>query len=86
LPTSDQIYKNPEIRNRIDSILSAVVDTGGDLKLADDAEMRLTVQKRMKLAGAWWSPENAEHMLAHKVCRSNGEWNSYWNTNYRYAA
>lgn len=33
---------HPEIRNRIASLLSAVDDTAGDLKLADDAEMRLT--------------------------------------------
>ncbi|WP_300087684.1 hypothetical protein [Rhodoferax sp.] len=33
---------HPEIRNRIASLLSAVDDTAGDLKLADDAELRLT--------------------------------------------
>ena len=44
------------------------------------------VQKRMKLPGAWWSPENAEHMLALRVCRANCEWQSYWSTHYRYAA
>ena len=47
---------------------------------------RYIVQKRMKLPGAWWSPENAEHMLALRVCRANGEWSSYWSTRYRYAA
>ena len=33
---------HPQIRNRIASLLSAVDDTAGDLKLADDAELRLT--------------------------------------------
>ena len=47
---------------------------------------RYIVQKRMKLPGAWWSPENAEHMLALRVCRANGEWQAYWATHYRYAA
>ena len=30
-------------------------------------------------------PENAEHMLALRVSRLNGEWHSYWATNYLYA-
>lgn len=47
---------------------------------------RYLVQKRMKLPGAWWSPQNAEHMLALRVCRANNEWRSYWSTHYRYAA
>jgi hypothetical protein len=46
---------------------------------------RYIVQKRMKLPGAWWSPENAEHMLALIVCRANSEYNSYWSTHYRCA-
>jgi hypothetical protein len=33
---------HPEIRDHIASLLCAVDDTGGDLKLADDAVMRLT--------------------------------------------
>lgn len=33
---------HPQIRNRIASLLAAVDDTAGDLKLADDAELRLT--------------------------------------------
>lgn len=47
---------------------------------------RYIVQRRMKLPGAWWTPENAEHMLALRVCRANQEWNGYWSTHYRYAA
>ena len=33
-----------------------------------------------------WTPENAEHMLALRVSRLNGEWQSYWATNYLYAS
>ena len=33
---------HPQICNRIASLLAAVDDTAGDLKLADDAELRLT--------------------------------------------
>ena len=47
---------------------------------------RYIVQKRLKLPGAWWTPANAENMLALRVNRANGEWQGYWATNYRYAA
>lgn len=46
---------------------------------------RYLVQKRLKLPGSWWTPENAEHMLVLGVSRHNGEWQSYWSTNYLYA-
>lgn len=37
---------NPHLKNRIASLLSAVVDAAGDLKLADAAEMRLIEEIR----------------------------------------
>ncbi len=39
---------------------------------------RSVVQARLKLSGAWWRAENAEKMLALRVTRANGEWQSYW--------
>ena len=39
---------------------------------------RVVVQRRMKISGAWWSPEQAEKMLALEECRANGEWEDYW--------
>jgi hypothetical protein len=36
------------------------------------------VQARLKITGAWWKVENAEKMLALRVNRANGDWNSYW--------
>ena len=36
---------NPQIRNRIASLLAVVQDASGDLKLADAAEMRLIEEK-----------------------------------------
>lgn len=39
---------------------------------------RSVVQARLKKSGAWWLKENAEKMLALRVCRANGEWKSYW--------
>jgi hypothetical protein len=37
---------NPQIKNRIASLLGVVQDAGGDLKLADAAEMRLIEEIR----------------------------------------
>lgn len=39
---------------------------------------RYVVQQRLKLAGAWWSVDRAEKMLALSVRRANGQWESYW--------
>lgn len=39
---------------------------------------RSVLQARLKLSGAWWRQENAEKMLALRVARANGEWQSYW--------
>lgn len=47
---------------------------------------RYLIQKRLKLPGSWWLAANAENMLALRVCRANREWNSYWATEYHYAA
>jgi len=39
---------------------------------------RYVAQKRLKLPGAWWRVENAEHMLALRINRLNGDWEAYW--------
>jgi hypothetical protein len=39
---------------------------------------RSVIQARLKLSGAWWKEENAEHMLALRTLRASGEWQSYW--------
>jgi len=36
---------------------------------------RYVIQKRLKIAGAWWLEENAEIMLAIRVNRANNAWN-----------
>lgn len=41
---------------------------------------RYVIQKRLKLPGAWWKPENAQTMLNLRVARANGRWNHYWDT------
>lgn len=39
---------------------------------------RYVIQDRLKLSGAWWKEKNAEHMLALRIIRENGEWDKYW--------
>jgi len=39
---------------------------------------RYVIQKRLKIAGAWWKERNAEKMLALRVCRANNDWDQYW--------
>ena len=39
---------------------------------------RYVAQKRLKLPGAWWRVEHAEHMLALRINRLNGDWVDYW--------
>ena len=39
---------------------------------------RTIPQKRMKLPGAWWDPDNINPMLALRATRANGWWNEYW--------
>jgi hypothetical protein len=39
---------------------------------------RYVAQKRLKLPGAWWLIEHAEHMLALRINRLNGDWEAYW--------
>lgn len=39
---------------------------------------RYVIQKRLKIAGAWWLEKNADKMLALRVRRENKEWDTYW--------
>jgi hypothetical protein len=39
---------------------------------------RYVIQKRLKLPGAWWTPDNAQTMLNLRVTRANGGWHRYW--------
>lgn len=40
---------------------------------------RYIVQKRLKLPGAWWTPNNAQALLNLRCLRANHRWNDYWN-------
>jgi hypothetical protein len=39
---------------------------------------RYVIQKRLKLSGAWWKADHAQHLLALRTCRANQQWDSYW--------
>jgi len=39
---------------------------------------RYVLQKRLKLAGAWWSIEHAKNMINLRTCRANDLWDDYW--------
>ena len=39
---------------------------------------RYVIQGRLKLAGSWWTIENAKAMLALRICRTNQSWDAYW--------
>jgi len=47
---------------------------------------RYVVQHRLKLSGAWWTVDKAAKMLALRVRRANGEWESYWQNRQQKAA
>jgi len=40
---------------------------------------RYIIQQRLKLPGAWWTPDNVDSMLALRVIRANNKWDEYWN-------
>ena len=41
---------------------------------------RYLIQKRLKLPGAWWDDDEAQHMIALRLARANGQWEDYWAT------
>jgi hypothetical protein len=43
-----------------------------------ESSHRHVVQKRLKIAGAWWKIENANAMLNLRTGRLNGGWEAYW--------
>lgn len=47
---------------------------------------RYIIQKRLKLAGAWWDRANAQAMLALRTLRANGGWDGYWDQCVKHAA
>lgn len=44
-----------------------------------ESSHRHIVQKRLKIAGAWWKIDNANAMLQLRTARANRCWEDYWN-------
>jgi hypothetical protein len=42
---------------------------------------RHVLQKRLKLAGAWWTPSNAHALAQLRTCRANARFDAYWRAN-----
>ncbi|MCP4474012.1 MAG: ISKra4 family transposase [Gammaproteobacteria bacterium] len=47
---------------------------------------RYITQARLKIAGAWWKPDNAQRMLDLRVNRANDDWDDYWAAQYKHVA
>ena len=45
-----------------------------------ESSHRYVIQKRLKIAGAWWKTETAEHMLCLRTLRANNDWARYWSS------
>ena len=39
---------------------------------------RYVIPERLKIAGAWWSSEQATYMLSLRTVRANSQWDTYW--------
>jgi hypothetical protein len=39
---------------------------------------RHVIQKRLKIAGAWWKPINAQALINLRTARANHQWSQYW--------
>jgi hypothetical protein len=42
---------------------------------------RHVLQKRIKLAGAWWTPDNLHALAQLRTCRANARFDAYWASN-----
>lgn len=39
---------------------------------------RYIFQKRLKISGAWWKPDNLAKLVALRIVRANRGWQDYW--------
>lgn len=46
-----------------------------------ESSHRHLLQKRLKIAGAWWTPSNAQSMIQLRVARANDQWLQLWQSN-----
>ena len=54
-------------------------DHGGSTASSEvDSAHRHVVQKRLKIPGAWWHPDNVRNILALRMLKVNRWWDEYW--------
>ncbi len=68
------LFNRPNHLDYKSAIAAALPIGSGEIESAH----RYIIQSRLKLAGSWWTLENAKAMLALRVCRANHDWDAYW--------
>lgn len=68
------------IRNRRDQLdYQGAIKQGLPIGSGEiESAHRYVIQERIKLPGAWWSPNHIETMWALRLNRANREWDAYW--------
>lgn len=68
------------LRNRLDQLdYQGALQRGLPIGSGEiESAHRYIIQERLKLPGAWWSPDHIETMLALRLNRANREWQAYW--------
>ena len=68
------------LRNRLDQLdYHGAIQRGLPIGSGEiESAHRYIIQERLKLPGAWWSPDHIETMLALRLNRANREWEAYW--------
>ena len=68
------------LRNRLDQLdYQGAIQRGLPIGSGEiESAHRSIIQQRLKLPGAWWSPDRIETMLALRLNRANREWEAYW--------
>jgi hypothetical protein len=68
------------LRNRLDHLdYQGALQQGLPIGSGEiESAHRSIIQERLKLPGAWWSPDHIETMLALRLNRANREWEAYW--------
>ena len=68
------------LRNRLDQLdYQGAIQRGLPIGSGEiESAHRYIIQERIKLPGAWWSPDHIETMLALRLNRANREWDAYW--------
>jgi hypothetical protein len=76
------ITNRPEQFKYMEAIAAELPIGSGEV----ESSHRYIVQKRLKLPGAWWKIDNAQHMLSLRIMRFNGRWDAYWDKVMKQAA